>query len=69
MFCRLSHNKISDQGATAIANAVAVNASVTVLNLDANKIGDLGATAIAGALQVNAVMKILWCVDHPLTIP
>ena len=54
----MSHNKISDQGATAIANAVAVNASVTVLNLDANKIGDSGAAAIANAIAVNASLKL-----------
>ena len=33
MFCRLSHNKIGDAGATAIANAIAVNASLKLKKL------------------------------------
>ena len=54
----MSYNKISDQGATAIANAIAVNASVTKLFLHENNIGDPGATAIAKALRVNASLKL-----------
>ena len=65
----LRRNLIGDAGAVAIAEALRVNASVTVLNLGANEIGDEGAKALASALEVNAVMKNLWCVDRPLTIP
>ena len=59
MFCRLSRNKIGDAGATAIANAIAVNASVTKLYLYDNKIGDEGAKALASALEVNAFVTEL----------
>ena len=52
MFCRLGANKIGDAGATAIANAIAVNASVTELSLARNYIGDAGAAAIANAIAV-----------------
>ena len=58
MFCRLGANKIGDAGATAIANAIAVNASVTELYLSDNKIGDAGATAIAKAIEDNASLKL-----------
>ena len=58
MFCRLGANKIGDAGATAIANAIAVNASMTVLRLDYNKIGDAGAAAIAKAIEDNASLKL-----------
>ena len=51
-------NKIGDAGATAIANAIAVNASVTELYLQNNKIGDAGAAAIANAIAVNASLKL-----------
>ena len=51
-------NKIGDHGATAIANAIAVNASVTELYLSDNKIGDAGATAIAKAIEDNASLKL-----------
>ena len=60
-FCRLGGNEIGDAGAAAIANAIAVNASVTVLDLGANKIGDSGAAAIANAIAVNASLKTLGC--------
>ena len=54
------HN-IGDQGAAAIANAIAFNASVTALYLQKNKIGDAGAAAIANAIAVNASLNTLWC--------
>ena len=54
----MSGNNIGDAGAAAIANAIAVNASVTTLLLHENNIGDPGATAIAEALRVNASSKL-----------
>ena len=54
----MANNKIGYQGATAIANAIAVNATVTILGLDGNKIGDAGAAAIANAIAVNATLKL-----------
>ena len=58
MFCRLSGNNIGDAYVAAIANAIAVNASMTVLRLDYNKIGDAGAAAIAKAIEDNASLKL-----------
>ena len=46
-------------GATAIADALRVNAVLTAMNLLQNKIGDAGASAIAEALRVNAVLTEL----------
>jgi len=58
----LNHNKIGDQGATAIAKALEVNGALTVLRLSDNNIGTSGATAIAEALKVNGALKLkeLW---------
>ena len=61
VFCRLSSNNIGEAGAAAIANAIAVNASVTKLFLGGNQIGDAGAIAIAEALKFNASLKTLGC--------
>ncbi len=55
----LRWNKIGDEGAKAIAEALKVNAAVTTLYLGSNNIGDEGAIAIAEALKVNAVLKNL----------
>ena len=57
----LYNNNIGDAGAAAIANAIAVNASVTKLDLRLNQIGDAGATAIANAIAVNASVTDLRC--------
>ena len=43
MFCRLGVNKIGDAGATAIANAIAVNASLKLKEL-----------VVPGGLEKNA---------------
>ena len=43
MFCRLGANKIGDAGATAIANAIAVNASLKLKEL-----------VVPGGLEKNA---------------
>ena len=55
------NNNIGDQGAIAIAKALEVNASVTILGLAGNKIGADGAAAIANAIAVNASLNMLWC--------
>jgi len=55
----LCDNKIGDQGATAVAEALKVNGALTNLNLFINKIGDQGATAIAKALEVNGALTAL----------
>ena len=55
----LGDNNIGDVGATAIANALAVNASLTTLILNENNIRPSGATAIAKALEVNASLTDL----------
>jgi Ran GTPase-activating protein (RanGAP) involved in mRNA processing and transport len=55
----LGGNKIGDEGAKAIAEALSVNAVVTTLELFRNNIGDEGAKAIAEALKVTAVVTTL----------
>ena len=52
-------NRIGDGGAKAIAEALKVNAVLTILKLGSNKIGVDGAKAIAEALNVNAVLTKL----------
>jgi hypothetical protein len=56
---RLNLNKIGDQGATAIGEALKVNGALTALSLGGNRIGDQGATAIADALKVNGALTFL----------
>ena len=58
MFCRLSHNKIGDAGATAIANAIAVNASVTILGLGENSIGDAAKAELRAAATARPSLTI-----------
>ena len=55
----LDYNRIGAKGASAIAQALAVNKALTSLNLDSNGIGDKGARKIAKALQVNHVLTTL----------
>ena len=52
-------NEIGDAGATALGEALKVNAVLTDLNLHANDIGPTGATALADALKFNAVLNNL----------
>lgn len=52
----LSWNKIGDEGAKSISEALKVNGiltTMTILNLYDNQIGDEGAKSILEALQVN----------------
>ena len=49
----LYDNNIGDEGATALAEALKENTTLTTLNLASNKIGDEGATALAEALKEN----------------
>jgi len=46
------------EGINALAEAVAVNASLTVLKLGPNKIGDDGAASIASALKESTQSKL-----------
>ncbi|GBG35262.1 Hypothetical Protein FCC1311_114852 [Hondaea fermentalgiana] len=52
-------NNIGDEGATALANALANNASLQTLSLSYNIIGDEGATALANALASNESLQTL----------
>jgi Ran GTPase-activating protein (RanGAP) involved in mRNA processing and transport len=49
----LSDNKIGDEGAAALADALKVNTFVTTIYLSRNEIGIEGAAALADALKVN----------------
>ena len=56
---RLDFNKIGDQGASAIGEALKVNGALTTLRLGNNNIGEQGVIAIANALKVNGALKTL----------
>ena len=58
MFCRLSGNNIGDAGAAAIANAIAVNASVTCLGLTGNSIGDAAKAELRAAATARPSLTI-----------
>jgi hypothetical protein len=49
---------VTDQGATAIGDALKVNGALTSLWLINNKIGDQGASAIGEALKVNGAVEL-----------
>ncbi|CAH3167465.1 unnamed protein product [Pocillopora meandrina] len=55
----LSGNRISDAGATCIAEAIKVNKTLTNLYLCGKGISDAGATCIAEAMKVNKTLTIL----------
>ena len=55
----LRNNKIGDQGAIAIGEALKVNGALTKLFLNRNSFGDQGAIAIGEALKVNGALKTL----------
>ena len=55
----LRRNKIGSPGASALAEALKVNAVLTNLNLRRNEIGNEGAISFAKALEVNAVLTKL----------
>ena len=55
----LNDNSIGDAGATAVGNALAVNASLTELRLWNNRFcQDEGAKALASGLGVNTSLKL-----------
>jgi hypothetical protein len=49
----IDRNRIGNERATALADALAVNTSVISINLPNNQIGNDGAAALVDALQVN----------------
>ena len=55
----LPNNKISDEGATALAQALEGNTTLQRLDLDNNQISDEGATALADAMKGNTTLQIL----------
>nr|XP_058966158.1 NLR family CARD domain-containing protein 3-like [Pocillopora verrucosa] len=56
----LSEKRISDAGATCIAEAIKVNKTLTNLDLSENRISDAGATCIAEAIKVNKTLTNLY---------
>ena len=54
----LNFYEIGDKGASAIAEALKFNTTVTSIDLGDNDIGDTGASAIAEALKVNKNISI-----------
>ncbi|KAL9965559.1 hypothetical protein ACROYT_G029373 [Oculina patagonica] len=63
---------LDEHGATALAEALQRNTSLTVLDLSGNNIGDHGATALAEALQRNTSLTVLYLLmnkigDHGAT--
>ena len=55
----LSNNQISDEGATALAQAMKGNTTLQRLYLDNNQISDEGATALAQAIKGNTTLHRL----------
>ncbi|CAF1667628.1 unnamed protein product, partial [Adineta ricciae] len=55
----LSGNRIGDEGAQHIANALRTNTTLTTLDLSGNEIGDEGAQHIADALRTNTTLTTL----------
>jgi Ran GTPase-activating protein (RanGAP) involved in mRNA processing and transport len=56
---RLRNNKIGNQGAIAIAEALKVNGALTFLWLEGNSIGNQGGAAIGEALKFNGALTKL----------
>ena len=57
--CYLGGNRISNEGAIAIAAALRENNTLQKLVLDGNNIGDEGALSITDALSTNRSLKHL----------
>ena len=55
----LRSNRISNHGASAIAEALAGNTSLRTLDLQRNDVKDQGGIALAAALQVNRSLEVL----------
>jgi len=55
----LANNKIGNEGASALAEGLQTNTTITVLNLANNKIGNEGASALAQVLQTNTTITVL----------
>jgi hypothetical protein len=55
----LSYSGLGDAGATAVATALAGNATLRVLTLLYDDIGDVGAAALGGALATNRALREL----------
>jgi hypothetical protein len=58
-----SYCSIGTQGASALAEALTVNTSVTDINLDRNTIGDDGASALVDVLNINTSVTSL-CIQN-----
>jgi hypothetical protein len=58
--CYLGGNRISNEGAIAIAAALRENNTLQKLVLDGNNIGDEGAISITDALLTNGSLKYLY---------
>ena len=57
MHLNLANNKLGDEGAEAIGNALKVNTTLLTLNFNLNKIGDIGAESLAVGLKFNTSLK------------
>ena len=62
----MSFNKIGDDGAKDLAEALKVNTALTKLYLDGNKIGDNGAKDLAEALKVNTALTELHFISNKI---
>merc|ERR1712167_461891 len=63
----LTSNKISAEGAKALAQALKVNTVLQGLNLDSNTISDEGSKALAEALKVNTALQKLDLGDNKIS--
>ncbi|KAF0458556.1 hypothetical protein F8M41_000943 [Gigaspora margarita] len=63
----LSYNRINDEGGKALAAALTINATLTLLNLSSNKISDEGGEALAAALSKNRILLSLNLYDNRIS--
>ena len=63
----LYENKIGDEGAKALAEALQENQTLTSLVLWDNKIGDEGGKALLEALQKNQTLTTIYLSDNPMS--
>jgi hypothetical protein len=63
----IDHSNMNARGAVPVADALASNCSLQVVNLSHNSIGDIGATSIAQALLSNSTLHTLQLQHNGLT--
>ena len=63
----MGHNKIGDDGITAIAGSLS-NSNITLLHVSWCNIGLIGVKSLAAALSSNQNVRELWLYDNPISL-